>query len=260
MSTLQGALEKEQLFSLLSYLKLTSASGRLEVIFGQEYGDIYVDSGEVMHAEAGVLQGQPAMKKMSNWAGGRFKFHPGERSPKSSIDTSLEGLALSIAVDADEKREDTGGQSVDLDRRVRFSGKIEGEVTLSADELSLLPRLTGSASLRQIGQALNWGETRLRQAVALLDARGLLQISVHAPNTVSKAFMQDLRQVYTSLLGPAAEFLLSDVCRTLDVEFNAVPNTRFSELMRTIADSIDDTPTRDRFVQSLVQLRGKHGI
>lgn len=259
MSTLSGALEKEQLFSLLSYLKLTAASGRLEVIYGQEDASIYFDSGEVVHAEAGVLLGQHAIRKVTAWAGGRFSFHAGERSPRSSIDTSLEGLAISIAVAEDEDKRDFD-QGVDLDRRARMAGQLEGELTLSADELMFLPRLNGTSTLRQIGQALGWPETRTRQVVAALNGRGLLQVSKANTSTISNEFTFKLRDAYLKLLGPAGTFLYVDVCRDLNVDLAQLPASRFSEVLRALADSIDDTTTRERFVQILVELRSQYGI
>ncbi len=259
MSTLSGALEKEQLFSLLSYLKLTAASGRLEVHYGQEDASIYIESGEVTHAEAGVLLGQHAIRKVTGWAGGRFLFHSGERSPRSSIDTSLEGLALSIAVAQDEGISDDE-LGVDLDRRARMVGQFEGELTLSADELMLLPRLNGSATLRQVGQSLNWSEVRTRQAVAALSTRGLLQVGKTTTSTISNEFMLELRRSYMGLLGPAGEFLYADVGHGLSVDMTQVPVTRFSETIRALADSIGDVATRERFIQSLVQLRSKYEI
>ncbi len=259
MSTLSGALEKEQLFSLLSYLKLTAASGRLEVIYGQEDASIYFDGGEVVHAEAGVLLGQHAIRKVTAWAGGRFSFHSGERSPRSSIDTSLEGLAISIAVAEDENIRDFD-QGIDLDRRARMVGQLEGEMTLSADELMFLPRLNGTSTLRQIGQALSWSEARTRQAAAALNGRGLLQVSKASANTISNEFTLKLREAYFNLLGPAGAFLYADVCRGLNVDLAQLPASRFSEVLRALADSIDDGGTRERFVQILVQLRGQYGI
>jgi hypothetical protein len=259
MSTLSGALEKEQLFSLLSYLKLTAASGRLEVKYGQEDASIYLENGEVVHAEAGVLLGQHAIRKVTNWAGGRFGFHPGERSPRASIDTSLEGLALSIAVAEDEGVRDFE-QGVDLDRHARMVRQLEGELTLSADELMFLPRLNGTGTLRQIGQALGWSEVRTRQVVAALSVRGLLQVAKTGTTTISNEFTLELRKAYMGLLGPAGQFLYQDVCRDLNVDLAQLPASRFSEVLRALADSIGDAHTREKFVQVLVQLRSKYGI
>ncbi len=259
MSTLSGALEKEQLFSLLSYLKVTGASGRLEVNYGQEEASIYIQNGEVIHAEAGVLLGQHAIRKVTAWAGGRFLFHAGERSPRSSIDTSLEGLALSIAVAEDEDHRDFD-KGVDLDRRAKMAGQLEGELTLAADELMFLPRLNGTATLRQIGQSLNWSEARTRQTVAALSARGLLLVGKMNTNTISSEFTVELRNNYIQLLGPAGQFLYADICRDLNIDLAQLPASRFSEVLRGLADSIGDAITREKFIQVLVSLRSKYGI
>ncbi len=278
MNGLQGSLEKEQLFSLLSYLKLTTSTGRLEVIYGSETAAIYVQNGEVVHAESGVLQGEYAVKRISGWAGGRFQFHAGEISPKSSISDTLEGLALSVAVAIDEKRsnDDFG---IDLDRVVRLASKNAGEVTLSGDDLMLLPKLSGIISLRKAGQELGWAEARLRSVVASLDARQMLEaINVNqqprnVPNsgannsapassisTIDPRFTAELRQSYSKSVGPAAEYIFDDVCNDLKINPASLPAAQFSEFLRSLASAVDDSNARDRFVQALTELRAKYRI
>ena len=271
MNGLQGSLEKEQLFSLLSYLKLTSSTGRLEVIYGSESASIYIQNGEVVHAESGVLQGEYAVKRISTWAGGRFQFHSGEISPKSSITDTLEGLALSIAVSIDENRNNEAS-GIDLDRSVRLVSENAGEVTLNGDDLMLLPKLNGRVSLRQAGQELGWTEIRLRTVVASLNARQMLEaVSITAPQPVPQApepvkqhidprFTAELKLAYLSGVGPAAEYLFDDVCNELRVNPALVPAEQFSDFLRGLAGAIDDTTTRDRFIQALTQLRAKYRI
>jgi Domain of unknown function (DUF4388) len=272
MNGLQGSLEKEQLFSLLSYLKLTTSSGRLEVIYGSETASIYVHNGEVVHAESGVLQGEYAVKRISGWAGGRFQFHAGEISPKSSITDTLEGLALSVAVSIDENRsnDDFG---IDLDRVVRLASKNAGEVTLSGDDLMLLPKLSGTITLRKAGQELGWAEARLRSVVASLDARRMLEAmnlnqqprtannsGTIGISTIDPRFTAELRQSYSKSVGPAAEYIFDDVCNDLKINPASLPAAQFSDFLRTLAGAVDDIAARDRFVQALTELRAKYRI
>jgi hypothetical protein len=273
MNGLQGSLEKEQLFSLLSYLKLTTSTGRLEVLYGSESASIYVSNGEVIHAESGVLQGEYAVKRISTWAGGRFQFHAGEISPKSSISDTLEGLALSIAVSIDENRtNDASG--VDLDRSVRLVSQNVGEVTLNGDDLMLLPKLNGKTSLRQAGIELGWNEARLRSVVSSLNARQMLE-AVANPSQTARAnqfapeavrtnidprFTAELRQAYSKSVGPAAEFLFDDVCNELKINPASLPANQFSDFLRGLAGAVDDKQARDRFVQALSDLRAKYRI
>jgi hypothetical protein len=273
MNGLQGSLEKEQLFSLLSYLKLTTSTGRLEVIYGSETAAIYIQNGEVVHAESGVLQGEYAVKRISGWAGGRFQFHAGEISPKSSISDTLEGLALSVAVAIDEKRsnDDFG---IDLDRVVRLASKNAGEVTLSGDDLMLLPKLSGTISLRKAGQELGWAEARLRSVVASLDARQMLEaINVNQQprnatnsgvtpsiSTIDPRFTAELRQSYSKSVGPAAEYIFDDVCNDLKINPASLPAAQFSDFLRSLAGAVDDNTARDRFIQALTELRAKYRI
>jgi hypothetical protein len=273
MNGLQGSLEKEQLFSLLSYLKLTNSTGRLEVIYGSETASIYVQSGEVVHAESGVLQGEYAVKRISGWAGGRFQFHVGEISPKSSISDTLEGLALSVAVSIDENRsnDDFG---IDLDRMVRLAAKNAGEVTLSGDDLMLLPKLNGATTLRRAGIELGWAEVRLRSVVASLDARQMLEAinpnqqpgnathSGTAPiiKAIDPRFTAELRTSYARSVGPAAEYIFDDVCLDLKINPASLPAVQFSDFLRALAGAVDDAAARDRFIQALTELRAKYRI
>ena len=272
MNGLQGSLEKEQLFSLLSYLKLTTSTGRLEVIYGSETASIYIHNGEVVHAESGVLQGEYAVKRISTWAGGRFQFHAGEISPKSSITDTLEGLALSVAVAIDENRMDDDF-GIDLDRAVRLVSNRVGEVTLNGDDLLLLPKLNGTTVLRQAGLELGWTEARLRSVVASLNARQMLEVVTlvqtrpAAPatpepsnTTIDPRFTAELRKAYAKSVGPAAEFLFDDVCNELQINPAILPAPQFSDFLRGLAGAIDDGATRDRFIQALTELRAKYRI
>jgi Domain of unknown function (DUF4388) len=103
LTSLKGTLEGDQLFSLLSYLKLTKATGRLEVMGQGRAANLFIQDGNLVHAECGPLNGDKAVAQVAMWKDGQFVFMADERSPKSTITDSLEGLALSVAVALDAR-------------------------------------------------------------------------------------------------------------------------------------------------------------
>jgi hypothetical protein len=144
--------------------------------------------------------------------------------------------------------------------------------------LMLLPKLSGTISLRKAGQELGWAEARLRSVVASLDARQMLEaINVNpqarnatnsgvgnsgAPSisTIDPRFTAELRQNYSKSVGPAAEYIFDDVCNDLKINPASLPAAQFSDFLRALAGAVDDNTARDRFVQALTELRAKYRI
>ena len=110
--------------------------------------------------------------------------------------------------------------------------------------------------------------------VASLDARQMLEAmniiqpprnatnSGTAPNisTIDPRFTAELRQSYSKSVGPAAEYIFDDVCNDLKINPASLPAALFSDFLRALAGAVDDNTARDRFIQSLTELRAKYRI
>jgi hypothetical protein len=263
VESLGGALGKEQLFSLLGYLKNTRATGRLALQSGNRHGAIYVRGGEVVHAMVGDLNGEQAVAHMVTWNEGQFSFRSGERSTKETITDSLESLALSVAVAIDHGAvQEPTLDTIDLELSARVKPPPpDSQVVLEGMELALLARIDPNTSLEHSGQELGWNQDQLRGVVISLLSRGMIElIEPTRRASVNPAFVGALRQAFAQTLGPAAEFLFEDVAAALGVNTMSLRPEQFSDFLRSLADAIDDPAARTRFIDRIKALRTQFGI
>ena len=263
VESLGGALGKEQLFSLLAYLKSTKATGKLSLQSENRHGAIYLRGGEVVHAQVGDLSGEQAVAHMVTWQEGQFSFRSGERSTKETITDSLESLALSVAVAIDHGAvQEPNLTRIDLELAARVRPQpANSQIVLEGNELTLLARINPNVALERSGQELGWSEEQLRTVVVSLLTRGMIElIEPTRRSSVNPAFIGALRQSYAQILGPAAEFLFEDVATALQVDTMSLRPERFSDFLRGLADAIDDPNARARFIDRIKALRHQFGI
>jgi hypothetical protein len=282
LNSFQGPLEKDQLFSLLGYLKSSLSTGRLEVISNLtgETGYIYLNAGKAVHAECGHLTGKFAMIRLTTMGQGRFDFTVGMASAHASIVESLENLAISVAVAVDEGRL-TGEVMVAEVRVGEVPGEIEPEidldgplelltppanssVTLEMDMLGLLPLVQANTTLRSINQTLRWPESRLLSVAETLVRNGMLWVGAAPTATVDPAFVQALRQAFTRCVGPAASIVWTNTSKRLGIDPEALPEalpeSRCIEFLRALAESISETNAKAKFIEAITILRRQFNL
>jgi Domain of unknown function (DUF4388) len=267
LNSFQGPLEKDQLFSLLGYLKSSLSTGKLEVEASSgEQGSIFLEAGKVIHAECGRLTGKFAMIRLTTMGEGRFDFTVGESAPHASIVESLENLAISVAVAVDEARL-TGEFPADTEPQLDLDGPLELltppanlSVTLEMDMLGLLPLVKANTTLRSINQTLRWPESRLLSVAATLVRNGMLRVGTAPTATVDPAFVQALRQAFTRCVGPAASIVWTNTAKRLGIDAGSLPESRCIDFLRALAESISDTSAKTKFIEAITTLRKQFNI
>jgi Domain of unknown function (DUF4388) len=266
LTSLKGTLEGDQLFSLLSYLKLTKATGRLEVI-GQHTANLFIQDGNLIHAECGPLSGDKAVAQVSMWKDGQFAFLANERSPKSTITDSLEGLAMSVAVALDEGRFEPLPvvPQVNLDLPARLSPRPPAmQIVMGANEISLLAKINGKLTLREITLELDWTVEQMRIVSHKLIEAGAIELAnlkATQPDTlIDVRFTRALREAFNKIIGPAAQFLWEDVAAENGINPDMLVSSKFGNFLRGLANTIDDPTARDQFIKVLTQLRAQFRI
>jgi Domain of unknown function (DUF4388) len=268
LNSFQGPLEKDQLFSLLGYLKSSLSTGRLELVSNltDEHGQIYLQAGRVVHAECGHLTGKFAMIRLSTFGEGRFDFTVGEASPHSTILESLENLAIAVAVAVDEGHL-TGEFPAETEPPLDLDGPLELltppanlSVTLEMDMLGLLPLVKPNSTLRSINQVLLWSEARLLSIAATLVKNNMLKVGTAPLTTVDSAFVQALRQAFTRCVGPAATIVWTNTGKRLGINPEALPESRCIDFLRGLADAISEANAKSKFIEAIGSLRKQFNI
>jgi Domain of unknown function (DUF4388) len=270
LNSFQGPLEKDQLFSLLGYLKSSLSTGKLEVeaVIG-ERGSIFLEAGKVVHAECGRLTGKFAMIRLTTMGEGRFDFTVGESASQASIVESLENLAISVAVAVDEARltgevmmtEPEPQLDLDLDGPLELlTPPANLSVTLEMDMLGLLPLVKANTTLRSINQTLRWPESRLLSVAATLVRNGMLWVGAAPTATVDPAFVRALRQAFTRCVGPAASIVWMNTAKRLGIDAELLPESRCIDFLRALAEAISETNAKTKFIEAITTLRRQFNI
>jgi hypothetical protein len=89
---LEGDLESDTFPEVLQFLFVTAKTGRITLHEGSREGMICLESGRVVHAELGELEGLAAFRRMCFAQQGWFRFEPGTAAPRRTM--RADGIAL----------------------------------------------------------------------------------------------------------------------------------------------------------------------
>jgi hypothetical protein len=92
------------LVDLLQVWSMNRFSGLVAVTSGEKIGHLYFVDGEIVHAEAGDVVGEPAVGTILAWPGSAFEPHPNTATLKRTIAKRLSHLLLDAHRIIDEQR------------------------------------------------------------------------------------------------------------------------------------------------------------
>jgi hypothetical protein len=102
----QGGFRGVQSKSLVDIIQLeclSQASSVLKITNGVVEGKIWIQNGEVIHAEAPDCTAEPAFQRILSWKAGNFETMTAEPNRERTIFTSYQGLLLNTAQAFDEE-------------------------------------------------------------------------------------------------------------------------------------------------------------
>lgn len=155
--TLQGSLEHIQLPDVVQLVSTTGKSGRFRIRRDQLEGLIYLDKGQIVHAEVGDLVGEDAIYEMAIWNRGEFVFEPNVEPPRITIEKSNTNLFMEAARRIDEWRI--------LSRKIPSIDMIpemvpnlptgRSHIQLNTGEWLVIAQIDGKKSIREIAKQCN---------------------------------------------------------------------------------------------------------
>ncbi|GIX50457.1 MAG: hypothetical protein KatS3mg132_651 [Limisphaera sp.] len=107
----RGVLRRVGLTEILQMECLGRSSSLLEVTAGSLTGRIFVEDGQIVHAELGEYTGEAAFQRILALPGGQFVVHPLREPPARTIQNSWEFLLMEAARVQDELRAEMAGTS-----------------------------------------------------------------------------------------------------------------------------------------------------
>ncbi|MBL9037954.1 MAG: DUF4388 domain-containing protein [Archangium sp.] len=100
---IEGGLAQLALADLLQILAMNRRTGRLQLMHGQERGEIHLANGRPVNARFGDVEGEKALFRLIAWKEGSFAFTPTSSSARPRIDRSMEEALLEGMRQSDER-------------------------------------------------------------------------------------------------------------------------------------------------------------
>jgi len=153
---MRGSLSDLQLPDLVQVMSMQGKSGRF-VLKNEEEGEVgyvYLEEGQVVHAEVGNIEGEFAIYKIAPWSKGEFVFEPDVPAPKRSIKKSNASLMMEAARRLDEwKVLQKKIKSVQaIPKFVIFDINDKRKINLNTAEWLVLSKIDGKRTIKQIAE------------------------------------------------------------------------------------------------------------
>jgi autotransporter-associated beta strand protein len=179
----RGELRQVGLQDVIQLQCLNSKSCILEVSDQALHGRVYIEKGEITHATAGTVSGEPALFKLLELVGGEFSFRPYEAPAARTIHGPWLELLLDAARTRDEAataaQEETGegfrAADGETENVLTMAGLLQGhpqvkELLVSSDSGEVLHH-SGCAAPKERSEVCA-GLVRVTQKIAPLLAAG----------------------------------------------------------------------------------------
>jgi Domain of unknown function (DUF4388) len=150
----QGSLKELPLPDIVQLVSVSGKTGAFQLKKGDITGEIFLRDGQMVHAQAGALEGEEAVYELSVWSEGEFVFQPGRAAPATTIKRSNTNLLMEAARRIDEWQ--VLGKRIASTRLVPVftSQAKKTSVSLSPVEWSLISKIDERRTIEEIAVAL----------------------------------------------------------------------------------------------------------
>jgi hypothetical protein len=191
MSTLRGNLQSLSLTDVVQLLHVNRKTGKLHVINGKHTGTLFVQNGEVIHAETPQTSGESAAFEVLEWDKGEFEFVVVQFKVTPTINRSVQDLLMEAARTSDSRRR---LRSIFPNLHAvpwpRTRGmKLVQDLKVFPEDEKVIPHLDGYRDFLEIIQASGQSEVAVLQTCLLLKEAGrllVLEPAVTLPVTAMK--------------------------------------------------------------------------
>ena len=147
-------VQSKSLVDIVQLECLSQSSTVLKITNGKAEGKIWIQNGEVIHAEAPDMTSEPAFQRILTWKTGSFENLPADPGQQRTIFTSCQGLLLNTAQAFDEAASQVSERPTE--------GSAAAEAASSAPQVAELSQLNGVEFVLALGTDKNsvqdsWG-------------------------------------------------------------------------------------------------------
>ena len=130
----RGVLRRVGLQDVIQMECLARSSSVLEISNRRAAGKIYIDTGQIVHAQTGSVTGEEAFAELMALSGGQFNLKPFTEPPTRSLSGQWEFLLMEAARKSDEAKEAAAAQPGATLDRPAVAGDEPAAAPLSEEE------------------------------------------------------------------------------------------------------------------------------
>jgi len=173
----QGSLSELHLPDIVQLMSVSGKTGVFHLEDGALKGQIFLQDGQIVHAQLDEAQGEEAVYALAIWNRGDFRFEPGVATQLRSISKSNTNLLMEAARRLDEWRVlQKKIPSTDLAPEFVIQEGREGQINLNTGEWLILSKIDGRRSVKQIAKAAGLPVFDVAKILYGLVATGLLRL------------------------------------------------------------------------------------
>jgi hypothetical protein len=150
----QGSLAELHLPDIIQLISVSGKTGVFHLTDGLLRGQIFLNDGQIVHAQIEDISGEEAVYALAIWSQGEFKFEPGTATTQRTITKSNTNLLMEAARRLDEWRVLAKKvPSVDMVPEFVIQDNREGQINLNTSEWLILSKIDGNRSVKAIAVA-----------------------------------------------------------------------------------------------------------
>ncbi len=172
----QGSLRELPLPDIIQLVAVSGKTGVFVLRNGAQTGKIYLEKGQIVHADVVGMVGEQAVYELARWLQGDFVFTPGAEAEARTVDKSNTNLLMEAARQIDEWK--ILSKKIESTRLVPvFTPQSTGtSVSFSSAEWALITRVDERRNIEEIAAALGHGAFEVCKVVYGLLTSGVLSL------------------------------------------------------------------------------------
>ncbi len=254
---MQGNLRQIGLNDLLLLATNGRKSGVLKLARGQEFVEVYFNSGVIVHATCPIGDGEKALLYPVTWTDGTFSLEPDGTTSTTSIQKSASEILSEIESVTHEWKTilDVIPSGKAIFRLSDLNDDQSDPITVPQVGWRVLSKLDGARTIEEVADLLRIPFAYVAKVIFNLHKSGLVE-AVTAPSQpsddlVPQVILQRLSNILMDVIGPMAPLVVRDQLKALGITANSLPESKFHDLTMLIGLEITDSKLKKKFEDSI---------
>ena len=252
-----GDLSNLKLFDILKTLLVEKKTGVL-VIKGKEDGEVYLETGNIVHAKTAHSSGEEAFLAIMGWRMGKSTFKPDVVSREKTISGPAEQLLLKWSY---RKQEWGKIKEVIPSPNAIFRLSLQqnpAEKNIRADQWNVLALANGMRTVSEIAEAVGWDEFKTSKMVYQLIETGLLERAEEQrpvrKKKVGENFFPTIEHELKKVMGPVAPFIIEDKLAEFGETKDFFPQDQAALFVELLSEEITVDLKKREFVEAMSEI------